>query len=241
MANDLGRLDSKIALITGAANGQGAAEARLFASLGASVIMTDIDDSAGQVIAEEIGEVASYHHHDVTSTADWNRVVAAAVSLHGRIDILVNNAGVYRTGDILEWPESDLRALIDVNLLGPVLGMRAVVPVMAEGSSIVNVASISGTRGHGGALPYSASKWGLRGASRSAAREFAPRGIRVNCVCPGSVDTPMISEIPRDLSHLPLPRRGTAEEVAATVAFLASDASSYTTGADFVVDGGATA
>ena len=119
--------------------------------------------------------------------------------------------------------------------------MQAAVPLMPRGASIVNVASISGLRGHAGALPYAASKWGLRGASRSAARELGPRGIRVNCVCPGSVDTPMIASSTMDLSHLPIPRRGTAGEIAAMVAFLASDASAYTTGADFVVDGGATA
>ena len=148
---------------------------------------------------------------------------------------------VYRTGDIVAWPEEDLRSVLDINLIGPILGMQAAAPAMGEGGSIVNVASISGLRGHAGALPYATSKWGLRGASRSAARELAPRGIRVNCVCPGSVDTPMIADSTMDLSHLPIPRRGTADEVAGMVAYLASDASAYCTGADFVVDGGATA
>lgn len=233
-------LDGKVALITGAARGQGAAEAELFARLGACVVLTDLDDAGAQVAAA-IGGEASYHHHDVASSAQWQQVVEEVVDRHGRVDVLVNNAGAYRTGDILEWPEEDLRALLDVNLLGPVLGMRTVAPVMPEGSAIVNVASISGVRGHAGALPYAASKWGLRGASRSAARELAARGIRVNCVCPGSVETPMIAGSTMDLSHLPIPRRGSAQELATTVAFLASDASAYTTGADFVVDGGATA
>jgi 3alpha(or 20beta)-hydroxysteroid dehydrogenase len=222
-------LAGKVAIVTGAARGQGAAEVALFARLGAAVVATDILEDEGVL------------RHDVTSRADWDRVVAAAVTQHGRVDVLVNNAGVYRTGDLVTWPEDDLRALLDVNLLGPVLGMQAVAPAMTAGGSIVNVASISGMRGHGGALPYAASKWGLRGASRSAARELAPRGIRVNCVCPGSVDTPMIADSTMDLSHLPIPRRGTPEEVAGLVAYLASDASAYCTGADFVVDGGATA
>jgi 3alpha(or 20beta)-hydroxysteroid dehydrogenase len=222
-------LAGKVAIVTGAARGQGAAEVALFARLGAAVVATDILEDEGVL------------RHDVTSRADWDRVVAAAVAQHGRVDVLVNNAGVYRTGDLVTWPEDDLRALLDVNLLGPVLGMQAVAPAMTAGGSIVNVASISGMRGHGGALPYAASKWGLRGASRSAARELAPRGIRVNCVCPGSVDTPMIADSTMDLSHLPIPRRGTPEEVAGLVAYLASDASAYCTGADFVVDGGATA
>jgi 3alpha(or 20beta)-hydroxysteroid dehydrogenase len=222
-------LAGKVAIVTGAARGQGAAEVALFARLGAAVVATDILEDEGVL------------RHDVTSRADWDRVVAAAVTQHGRVDVLVNNAGVYRTADLVTWPEDDLRALLDVNLLGPVLGMQAVAPAMTAGGSIVNVASISGMRGHGGALPYAASKWGLRGASRSAARELAPRGIRVNCVCPGSVDTPMIADSTMDLSHLPIPRRGTPEEVAGLVAYLASDASAYCTGADFVVDGGATA
>ncbi|MQW78027.1 SDR family oxidoreductase [Nocardioides sp. dk4132] len=234
-------LTGKVALVTGAARGQGAAEAELFVDLGATVVLTDVLAEEVGALAKRLGDRASHHRHDTSSSADWARVLEAVRAEHGRLDVLVNNAGVYRTGDLTEWPEQDLRALLDVNLLGPVLGMQVAVPLMPRGSSIVNVASISGLRGHDGALPYAASKWGLRGASRSAARELGPRGIRVNCVCPGSVDTPMIASSTMDLSHLPIPRRGTAEEVAAMVAFLASDASAYTTGADFVVDGGATA
>nr|WP_253945312.1 SDR family NAD(P)-dependent oxidoreductase [Nocardioides sp. zg-DK7169] len=228
-------------MVTGAARGQGAAEATLFAELGATVVLTDVLADEVGALADKIGGSATHHRHDTSSAADWARVVEAVRAEHGRLDVLVNNAGVYRTGELTDWPEADLRAVLDINLLGPVLGMQAVVPLMPAGSSIVNVASISGLRGHAGALPYAASKWGLRGASRSAARELGPRGIRVNCVCPGSVDTPMIAGSTMDLSHLPIPRRGTADEVAAMVAFLASDVSGYTTGADFVVDGGATA
>ncbi|WP_068123459.1 SDR family NAD(P)-dependent oxidoreductase, partial [Nocardioides massiliensis] len=169
------------------------------------------------------------------------RVAGVARARHGRVDVLINNAGVYRTGDILTWPEDELRQIFDINLLGAVLGLQAIVPLMPEGSAVVNVASISGMRGHAGALPYAASKWGLRGVTKSAAREFAPRGIRVNCVCPGAVETPMIAGSTMDLSHLPIPRRGTAAEVAGLVAYLASDAAGYITGADLVVDGGSTA
>jgi 3alpha(or 20beta)-hydroxysteroid dehydrogenase len=223
-------LTGKVAIITGAARGQGAVEVELFARLGAAVVATDLleDDLAALATlgtGSGSGSGVSVHRHDVSARADWDRVVAAAVAEHGRVDVLVNNAGVYRTGDLVTWPEDDLRALLDVNLIGPVLGMQAVAPAMARGGSIVNVASISGLRGHAGALPYAASKWGLRGASRSAARELAPRAIRVNCVCPGSVDTPMIAASTMDLSHLPIPRRGSPEEIAGLVAFLASDAS----------------
>ncbi|MDF1604717.1 SDR family oxidoreductase [Nocardioides sp. YIM 152315] len=241
MSAPLVDLSGKVAIVTGAARGQGAVEVALFARLGATVVATDVLDDELAALAAEVGTGVGVHHHDVAARNDWDRVVEATLAEHGRLDVLVNNAGVYRTGELVSWPEDDLRALLDINLLGPVLGMQAAAPAMAEGGSIVNVASISGLRGHAGALPYAASKWGLRGASRSAARELAPRGIRVNCVCPGSVDTPMIASSTMDLSHLPIPRRGTSEEVAGLVAFLASDAGGYCTGSDFVVDGGATA
>ncbi|CAN5654309.1 hypothetical protein BH09ACT8_BH09ACT8_13980 [soil metagenome] len=130
--------------------------------------------------------------------------------------------------------------MLDVNLVGPILGMQTVSPVMPEGGVIVNVASTAALRGFGGSLPYASSKWGLRGASRSAAIELAPR-IRVNCVVPGTVDTPMIDADSLDLSHLPVPRAAQPEEIARMVAFLVSDAAAYCTGAEFVVDGGATA
>lgn len=234
-------LAGKVALVTGAARGQGAAEAALFTELGAAVVVTDVLDEQGQQLADRLGDHVSFHHHDISSEADWARIYGVVQHDYGHLDVLVNNAGIYRTGDVLAATETELRAIFDVNLLGPILGIRTMTPLMPRGSAIVNVASISGLRGHGGALAYASSKWGLRGASRSAARELAPRGIRVNCVCPGSVDTPMIADIGWDLSHLPIPRRGTPEEVAAMVAFLASDAGSYCTGGDFVVDGGATA
>ncbi|MEU3270201.1 SDR family NAD(P)-dependent oxidoreductase [Saccharomonospora sp. NPDC006951] len=234
-------LTGKVALITGGARGQGAAEAALFTELGADTVLTDVDVAEGEAVAAKLGSRATFLAHDTASAPGWARVVETVTARYGRIDILVNNAGVYRKNDLADWPEAELRALLDVNLVGPVLGMKEVVPVMPRGGSIVNVASISGVRGHAGALPYAASKWGLRGASRSAAREFAPKGIRVNCVCPGAVDTPMVDAANLDLSHLPIPRPAAPEEVAVTVAFLASGASAYTTGTDVVVDGGATA
>jgi 3alpha(or 20beta)-hydroxysteroid dehydrogenase len=224
-------LEDKVVLITGAARGQGAAEAELLGALGAKVVACDVAGGDGEPLT----------HLDVTDADAWAAVVADVTAAHGRIDVLVNNAGIYRKAPLGEWSADQIRDILDVNLVGPILGMQAVSPVMPRGGAIVNVASTAGLRGFGGALPYSSSKWGLRGASRSAAQELAPLGIRVNCVCPGAVDTPMIDLSTLDLSHLPMPRAAHVSEIANMVAFLASDASSYCTGADFVVDGGSTA
>jgi len=224
-------LEDKVVLITGAARGQGAAEAELLSALGAQVVACDVSGADGETLTRL----------DVTDPDAWAAVVADVTAAHGRIDVLVNNAGIYRKAPLGEWSADQIRDILDVNLVGPILGMQAVSPVMPRGGAIVNVASTAGLRGFGGALPYSSSKWGLRGASRSAAQELAPLGIRVNCVCPGAVDTPMIDLSTLDLSHLPMPRAAHVSEIANMVAFLASDASSYCTGADFVVDGGSTA
>ncbi len=221
-------LAGKVVVVTGAAQGQGAAEAELFRTLGAQVVACDIHG----VDCRDL---------DITDPDGWNALVKDVVAQHGRIDVLINNAGRYRKAPLADWSPAEIREIVDVNLIGPILGIRAVSPVMPSGSSIINIASTAALRGFGGALPYASSKWGLRGASRSAAIELAPLGIRVNCVCPGAVDTPMIDAPSLDLSHLPIPRAAHPSEIARLVAFLASDAGSYCTGAEFVVDGGATA
>lgn len=234
-------LSDKVILITGAARGQGAAETELLSALGARIVACDVLDADGDALADRLGGSVSYRRLDVTDAAAWTSLVADVASAFGRIDVLVNNAGVYRKAPLAEWSAEQIRDVLDVNLVGPILGMQAVSRVMPRGSAIVNVASTAALRGFGGALPYASSKWGLRGASRSAALELAPLGIRVNCVCPGAVDTPMIDVDALDLSHLPVPRAARAAEIANMVAFLVGDASSYCTGAEFVVDGGATA
>ncbi|MDP9168020.1 MAG: SDR family oxidoreductase [Actinomycetota bacterium] len=234
------RLDDKVVLITGAARGQGAAEAELMAELGAQVIACDVLDVEGAALRERLGTSVSYHRLNVVEAHEWQSVVRDVVDQHGRIDVLINNAGVYRRALLTDWTAEQIRNMLDVNLVGPILGMQTVSPVMPDGGVIVNVASTAALRGFGGSLPYASSKWGLRGASRSAAIEFAPR-IRVNCVLPGAVDTPMIDAAALDLSHQPMPRAARPEEIARTVAFLASDAASYCTGAEFVVDGGSMA
>lgn len=234
-------LSDKVVLITGAARGQGAAEAELLSQLGARVVACDVLTDDGEALAARLGRSVTYRRLDVTDATAWASTVDDVVADHGRIDVLVNNAGVYRKAPLAEWSADQIRDVLDVNLVGPILGMQAVSSVMPRGSAIVNVASTAALRGFAGALPYSSSKWGLRGASRSAALELAPLGIRVNCICPGAVDTPMIDAAGLDLSHLPIPRAAHAMEIANMVAFLADDGSSYCTGGEFVVDGGASA
>lgn len=245
-ADPIVRLDGKTAIVTGAARGQGEAEARLFVSLGARVVLVDVLEEQGRAVAESLGDAARFVTHDVSSVQGWPQVVTTATDSFGRLDILVNNAGIWRTAPIDEQDPEEFDRVLAVNLRGPFLGMRAVIPVMkaAGGGSIVNVASIAGMRGllrHGA---YGASKWGLRGLTKVAAAELGPEGIRVNAICPGVIDTPMISLDDAARTHFdgnPLRRVAKAEEVARMAAYLASDAAAFVTGADLVIDGGSTA
>lgn len=243
----MGRLDGRVALVTGAAaaRGQGAAEAQLLATEGAEVVLTDVDDAEGERTAAAIGARASYRHLDVTSEADWATVVSWIVERHGRLDVLVNNAGIWLAAPLSETSLADYRRVVDINQVGAFLGMRTVVPVMrAAGSgAIINISSLAGLRGAQVSTAYAASKWALRGMSRQAAAELAADGIRVNAVFPGYVDTDMIGAGQEEIAQrVPLGRRlATPEEVAEVVVFLASDAARYMTGAEIVVDGGVTA
>ena len=245
----MGRLQDRTALISGGARGQGAVEARLFAGEGANVVLTDVLDEEGERTADIIG--GRFLHHDVTSEEEWAAVVARAVELHGGIDILVNNAGIYRIGSLLETSLEEYRSVIEVNQVGVFLGMRAVAPAMIEGGggSIVNISSLAGLRGGGGGIAYGASKWAVRGMTKSAAVALAPHGIRVNSIHPGVIETPMLGDtsmavpgnIERFAEGAPLGRIGQPEEVARLALFLASDESAYSTGSEFIVDGGSLA
>jgi len=247
---DGNRLSGKVALITGGARGQGEAEARLFVAEGAEVMIGDLMDDDGARVAAELGDAAAYCHHDVTSESDWAAVVDATRSAFGRIDVLVNNAGIFHLIKMLDTTLEEYRNVIDVNQVGTFLGMRSVAPVMIEqgdGGSIVNISSIAGLRGAATAFAYGASKWAVRGMTKSAALELARHRIRVNSIHPGLVSTPMLDEFDKVGGReairrsVPIGEESGPEEVAKLALFLASEDSRHSTGAEFVVDGGMTA
>jgi 3alpha(or 20beta)-hydroxysteroid dehydrogenase len=246
----MGRLDGKVALVSGAARGMGQAEARLFAREGARVVLADVLDEEGAKVAGEIGAAARYQHLDVTSELDWAAVVASTLGAFGRLDVLVNNAGIVIPSFLRDLTLANYQRVIDVNQTGVFLGMRAVIPAMeaAGGGSIINVSSIDGVIGMDLVFSYVASKFAVRGMTKTAALELAPLGIRVNSLHPGFVHTRMGN--PADdpaargmldrygARRIPLGRAGEPEELANLALFLASDESSYCTGSEFVADGG---
>ncbi len=245
----MGRLDGKVALITGAARGQGAAFARRFVAEGAEVLLTDVMDDDGKQLAGELGESARYLHHDVTNEASWDEAVGSAVDSFGKLNVLINNAGILKWSPMHRVTLDDYMAVITVNQVGCFLGMKAVIRSMREagGGSIINQSSTSGLEGMAGVISYSASKFAVRGMTKTAALELGRFGIRVNAVCPGGINTQMGNPFEQEGEDLkknyemnPIPRIGSPEEVAGMMVFLASDESSFCTGADFVVDGGYT-
>lgn len=247
----MGALDGKVALITGAARGQGAAEARLFVERGAKVMMTDVLDDEGQQVAAELGDSAAYMRLDVTSEQGWKDVVAATVEKFGKLNVLINNAGIITpVAEVQETSLATFQKVTNVNQIGVFLGMREVVEPMkkAGGGSIVNIASIDGLIGMYGAVAYCASKFAVRGMTKVAALEMGKYGIRVNSLHPGGVktkildDTGMTQEQAEEaFKAIPLGRIAKSEEMATLAAYLASDDASYSTGSEFIADGGLTA
>jgi 3alpha(or 20beta)-hydroxysteroid dehydrogenase len=240
----MGLLEGKVALITGAARGQGAAEARLFHAEGASLVLTDIN-TGGEALAAEFGERALFVRHDVSRREEWQTVAELARDRFGKVDILVNNAGIAGYEPVQTITAEQMQRYLDIHLMGALFGIQAIEPLMpASGGSIVNIASTAALRGYRTYVGYGASKWALRGLSRYAAQDLVERSIRVNTVLPGGVDTPMLGQsagaelIAAARAAVPMQRFGTADELARTVLFLASDLSSYMTGAELVVDGG---
>jgi 3alpha(or 20beta)-hydroxysteroid dehydrogenase len=239
----VGRVTGKVALISGGARGMGAEHARVLLAEGAKVVAGDILDDEGQALVDELGDAARFVHLDVTDPDQWRTAVATTVDAFGHLDVLVNNAGI-ANGDRLQYFElAKWRRIIDVNLTGTFLGMQAVVEPMtaAGGGSIINISSIEGQRGSAGLYGYVASKFGVTGLAKAAAIELASHNIRVNSVHPGHIRTQMTTAIPDSFVQIPLGRVGTSREVSACILYLASDESSYSTGSEFVIDGGVTA
>lgn len=238
-------LAGKVAIITGASSGQGAAEAKLFIEEGAKVVLTDVNPS-GQELAATLGANALFVSHDVSDAKSWDDVISATIENFGTVDILVNNAGVHKSGAIQDTDLDTWDFHYRVNQLGVFLGMRAVINVMKKAGrgSIINISSGAGMSNMPGFFAYATTKWAVRGMSKLASSDLAPFGIRVNSVHPGIINTPMLhntntaERIAFYDSIIPLGRRGDSEEIASVVLFLASDASSYMTGAELLVDGG---
>ena len=236
----MGRVDDKVAIITGGAQGMGAADARLLVAEGAKVVIGDILDEKGEALAAELGAAARYVHLDVSDEEQWQAAVDTAVKEFGKVNVLVNNAGIVQVGPLKSLDVEKWNRVLAVNLTGTMLGIKAVLGPMKEagGGSIINVSSIEGMRGASWVHSYVASKWGLRGLTKSAALELASDNIRVNSLHPGFIRTPMTKHFPDDMVSAPLGRPGRPEEVATFVVFLASDESSFSTGSEYVVDGG---
>ena len=236
----MGRLTGKVAIITGGARGQGAAEAELFRDEGATVVITDVLDEDGGKTAAQLD--VEFLHHDVSSVDNWEAVVADVVAHHGRIDVLINNAGILRGARLVNTSDEIWNETVAINQTGVFLGMRSVAPQMISqnSGSIVNLSSVAGLEATFASMAYGATKWAVRGMTKIAALELGRNNIRVNSIHPGLINTEMTSEFDKEkmVRGIPLGREAEASEVAAVALFLASEESSYCTGQEFTVDGG---
>lgn len=237
-------MDGKTVIVTGGSRGQGAATVELFTQQGATVVIADVLVEEGQALADRLGSRVRFVGADVANPASWASLVASAMET-GRIDVLVNNAAISEFGSLLETSPERFQQILSINMMGPYLGMQAVLPDMlaAGRGAIINVSSVNGLRGTSHMVAYDGSKWGLRGMTKAAALEFASRGIRINSVHPGAINTPMLNpsgagtdELARTL-RIGIGRVGRPEEVANATVFLASDEASYICGAEIAVDG----
>lgn len=240
----MGRLDGKVAIITGAARGQGESEARLFAEEGAKVVLGDVLDDEGEAVAKDIGEAAVFTHLDVRSESDWQAAVERAAAL-GPLNVLVNNAAITHFASVKDTKLDDYMRVVEINQVGTFLGMRTVFDPMkaAGGGAIVNVSSIDGLQAKNGLVAYASTKWAIRGMTKVAAIEFGRHGIRVNSLHPGGVDTVMGNpladpDIDQYYRNQPIPRCGKPIDIARLALFMASDECSFSTGSEFIADGG---
>ncbi len=245
----MGQLDGKVVIVSGGARGMGAAHAARMVSEGAKVVIADRRIEEGQALAASLGDNCLFVELDVRAAGQWSNAVSAAVRAFGDVTCLVNNAGILLTHRLETATENEWQQVIDTNQLGTFLGMRAVIPSMrrAGAGAVVNISSTAGIKGYTDCFAYLASKWAIRGMTKAAALELAPAGIRVNSVHPGDVLTPMITELEAPagavpgFDEIPLARFGESQEITNLVVFLLSDQASYVTGAEYVIDGGATA
>jgi 3alpha(or 20beta)-hydroxysteroid dehydrogenase len=233
-------LKDQVVLVTGAARGMGAEHVRQLVAAGAKVLATDVRDDEGRRLAGGLGPDVLWRHHDVTDEAQWRDIVGLAESAFGRLDHLVNNAGILTNASVEACSPELFRRTLEVNLVGTFLGMRAAIPALrrAGGGSIVNIASIAALQGYANIGAYVASKWGMRGLTKTAALELGSANIRVNLICPGPIRTPMIEGMGDLAAEQPIARIGEPAEVTAMLLFLLKEAT-YSTGHEFIVDGGA--
>jgi len=238
----MGRLDGTVTIVTGGARGMGASHVRGFVAEGGRVVIGDLLEKEGESLAAELGDSVRFSKLDVTSDSSWKEIVSLAEREFGPVDVLINNAGIVLWKRWESTNTAEFKKVVDVDLVGPFIGIREVIPSMnktGKGGMIINVSSTAGLQGYANTSSYVAAKWGLRGLTKAAALELAPVGIRVVSVHPGAVETPMTAKVtPESYAQQPIPRMGKSSEVTALMIYLAADAT-FSTGSEFVIDGGA--